>query len=119
MLIIWGWLRHPTFLARKMDECPQCGQVGPHDVARVTSWIHVFRLPVLLFHVKHGLVCARCGHWTGVSWRQVRTGMKSGLMPLDRPRPQFASTAGLADPVTGRRTVTAAEAFDPLVVNPK
>jgi hypothetical protein len=117
-LVIFGSLVGLTILGHKRDECAKCGAIGTHVVVRRTYWFHVFWAPVLLVWVRHGMICDACGEWTGLSWRQVRRAMKTGVMQLERARPVFTATrSSLADDFG--RLPNVVQHFDPFVVNPK
>ena len=117
-MIIWGWLKTPTFLASKIEECSTCGVIGMHHLVRKSSWFTIFWAPVLLLWVSHGLWCNNCETWTALSYRQVRGAMKSGTLPLERARPRFAERrADMAD--SWGRMPSPATYFDPVHVNPK
>lgn len=116
-MIIWGWLRRFTILGVKLDDCASCGQVGRHVVGRKTTWGHLFWLPLLFLGFRHGMLCEACGAWTELSWRKVRTGMKSGSLPLDRPRPN-APAALVAAGADGWAPPLSPDVLDRFVVNP-
>lgn len=113
-MVIFGWMNPVTVLGWKNDECG-CGVIGTHEVVRKTYWLHVFWIPVLLLGFRHGMICEACGTWTGLSFLQVRSAMKSGQLPLDRARPSFATLRPeLADEFG--RIPSVAQYFDPLTV---
>ena len=90
-MIIFGWTRRFTVLGMKLDECANCGSVCEHFVGRKTNWGHVFWIPVLFLGFHHGMICSTCGTWTSIPWNSVRMAMKSGRLPLERPRPNAAA----------------------------
>jgi hypothetical protein len=87
-------------LGAKSEECRRCGHVGPHLLVRKTHWFTVFRIPVVLLWVSHGILCPACGDNEGLSFMRVRAAMKQRFLPLDRRRPHFdaavAETLGVA-----------------------
>jgi hypothetical protein len=89
MLILIGWMRRPTLLGAKFDECSACGVPGPHLVLRTTYWFTFFRIPVLLLWMKHGLLCPECGAIEPLGFLQVRRAFQAGRLPLSRPRRGF------------------------------
>jgi hypothetical protein len=119
VFFIFGWLRRFTVLGIKIDECQTCGRVCEHVVARKTRWGHLFWIPVLFLGFEHGMACTACASWTPIPWQSVRAAMKSGLLPLDRRRPN-ASAALAAEGVHDDSSVIPSLAmFDRLLVNPK
>ncbi len=119
MFFIFGWLRRFTTLGVKLDECANCGQVCEHVVGRKTNWGHVFWIPVLFLGFSHGLICTTCGSWSPLSWQGVREAMKTGVLHLDRPRPNAPGMLAAAAAESGQPPLQPAAAFDRLVVNPK
>jgi hypothetical protein len=118
MLVIFGWLRRFTILGVKIDECQTCGRVCEHVVGRKTNWGHLFWFPVLFLGFSHGMICSACRAWTPLPWQTVRAGMKLGLLPLNRPRPN-AAAALAADGSHDPSLPVPAGVFDRLLVNPK
>lgn len=119
MLAIFGWLRRFTVLGIKLDECANCGNVCEHVVGRKTNWGHVFWIPVLFLGFSHGLICSTCGAWNPLSWQSVRAAMKSGVLPLDRPRPNAPALLAAAAAQEDEPALQPAAVFDRLLVNPK
>jgi hypothetical protein len=117
-VIIFGSYRGVTELAMKNDECANCGAIGVHHIVRKSYWIHVFWVPVLLVWVRHGMICAGCGEWTGLSFMTVRNAMKTGGLPLERARPNFAANRHQMADELGRLP-NAAQVFDKLTINPR
>lgn len=76
-------------LGAKFDECPACHQAGPHLLLRKTHWFTVFRIPVFLLWVGHGILCPECGHYEGIRFSAMRRAMHTGRLPLGRSRPGF------------------------------
>lgn len=118
MLVIFGWMRRFTILGIKVEECAQCGQVCEHVVGRKTNWGHVFWIPVLFLGFEHGMACTTCQAWTGIPWREVRGAMKSGVLRLDRPRPNAPALLAAAAEA-GEPPLHPAVVFDRLLVNPR
>jgi hypothetical protein len=117
-VVIFGLETGLTILGHKREECAKCGAIGTHAVVRKSYWIHLFWAPLLLVWVRHGMIYEACGEWTGLSWRQVRRAMKTGVLPLERARPAFAAARPtLADDFG--RLPNVAQYFDPFEVNPK
>jgi hypothetical protein len=88
-------------LGVKVDECPRCGQVGRHRLERQVRWLEVGPVGVLPLGLRHGLECASCWSWTPMRAADVRSGTRTGRLPLpDRPRPVTAAAvaAGGAAP---------------------
>lgn len=80
-------------LGVKVDECPDCGQVGRHRLERGVRWLEAGPIGVLPLGIRHGLECAACWAWTPMGWRDVRRGLRSGTLPLpERPRPVARAT---------------------------
>ena len=119
MFFIFGWLRRFTILGIKFDECQSCGQVCEHVVGRKTHWAHLFWFPVLFLGFNHGMLCSKCGTWTPIPWQTVRRAMKSGVLHLDRPRPNAPELLAAVAAETGEAPPPTAVVFDHLVVNPK
>jgi hypothetical protein len=110
--IIFGLLRRFTVLGMKLDECATCGNLAEHVVGRKTAWGHIFWLPVLFLGFSHGMICSACGTWTGLSFGDVRAGMKTGKLSRNASR----ATSTLL-PASERAAST--PPLDTLVVNPK
>ena len=119
MLIIFGLLRRFTVLGIKLDECATCGAVCQHVVGRKTTWGHVFWIPVLFLGFSHHLICSKCGASTQLKWQSVRSGMKTGSLPPDRPRPNAPALLAAAAAQEGTPPPNPATVFDRLHVNPK
>jgi hypothetical protein len=119
MLVIFGWMRRFTILGVKLDECANCHNVCEHIVGRKTNWGHVFWMPVLFLGFSHGMACSTCTTWTPLSWQSVRAAMKSGVLPLDRPRPTGPALLAAAATEEGRPQLQPAAVFDRMLVNPK
>lgn len=118
-MIIFGWLRRFTVLGVKLDECANCGHLCEHVVGRKTNWGHVFWIPMLFLGFSHGMICSTCGAWTSLSWQSVRAGMKSGILPIARPRPNAPALLAAAAAENGEPAPQPAAFFDRLLVNPK
>lgn len=101
MLLI-GWMMRAIILGAKFDECRACGVAGPHLILRKTHWFTVFRMPVVLLWISHGLLCPECGDYEGLGFLQVRKAVKSGRLPLGRKREGYENAvkelAGGTDP---------------------
>ena len=119
MLVIFGWLRQFTVLGVKLDECPTCGQVCEHVVGRKTNWGHVFWIPVLFLGFSHGMICSNCGAWSPLPWQAVRAAMKSGVLPIDRHRPNTSAALAAEGAQDGTSPIPSLGLFDRLLVNPK
>jgi hypothetical protein len=116
-VVIFGWLRQPTFLASRLEECSTCRVIGNHWLVRKTTWFTLFWIPVLLLWVSHGQMCGTCGMWTGMPYRQIRAAMKTGTLHIEKNRPTFA--AQRADMADGwGRLPSEQSQFNPLHVNP-
>jgi hypothetical protein len=87
--MIVGWQRFVSILGFKTDECSNCGVIGRHALVRKTWWFDIFFIPIVLLRFQHGMVCTQCGAWTGIPFLELRRGLKSGKLPLARPRPKF------------------------------
>jgi hypothetical protein len=107
-----------TVLGVKIDQCAQCGQVCPHVVGRKTRWAGMFWLPLVLLGFTHGMACSTCHTWTGIPWRQVRVATKTGMLPLDRSRPNALELLAAAAP-PDQPPLSPTAVFDRLQVNPK
>ena len=119
VFFIFGLLRPFTVLGLKLDECSNCGQVCNHVVGRRTNWGHIFWIPILFLGFSHGMICSICGMWTPLSWGTVRAAMKSGRLPLDRPRPRSPEALAAAAAESGEPVEPPSRVFDPFAVNPK
>lgn len=84
-----GWMTRGIALAAKIEECPACGQIGPHVIAKKTYWLVVFFMPVLLLWQQYGLACTECGHFRHLARGAVLAALRSGRLPLDVARPRF------------------------------
>jgi hypothetical protein len=115
-MIFFGWFRSPIVLGVKADLCEKCSAVTPHAILRVTHWAHVFWVPVLLIGLRHRLVCGQCGTERGLGWRQVRSALKTGRLPMP-PRPGFKEWGQKAFDETGRFPQEVE--LEPVEVNPK
>jgi hypothetical protein len=119
VLVIFGLLRGFTVLGIKLDECPQCGAFCEHVVGRKTNWGHIFWVPFLFLGLTHGMACSACRHWTGIPWRTVRAAMRTGTLPLDRPRPTAQAMLAAQAAEAGEPPPHPAAVFDRFDVNPK
>jgi hypothetical protein len=119
MFFIFGWMRRLTVLGIKLDECPTCGEVGKHIVSRKTHWAHLFWIPVVFLGFTHGMICSSCHTWTGIPWRQVKSAMKTGALPLDRTRPRASAALAAEALESSTPALKPAAVFDRLAVNPK
>jgi hypothetical protein len=117
-LIIYGAYQPQRILATKWEECPRCGVIGVHGIRRHATWVHFFWVPLLLLWVGHQLICWNCGLSTKLGWRQVRAGLKTQQLVLDRPRPRFAAERKQHVDSWGRMP-DEHKTFDPLTVNPQ
>ena len=88
-MILIGWLRKAIILGLKFDECPKCHKPGPHILARMTYWFTVFRIPIVLLWIRHGILCPECGTWEWISFLRMRRALRTGLLPLTRERLGF------------------------------
>lgn len=88
-MILIGWLRKAIILGLKFDECPKCHEPGAHILARMTYWFTVFRIPIVLLWIRHGVMCPKCGTWEWISFLRMRRALQSGSLPLKRDRPGF------------------------------
>jgi hypothetical protein len=115
---IWGFTRRFTVLGIKIDECAACGQVCQHVVGRKTRWFTLFFVPLVFLGWSHGMASSACGAWSGIPFRTMRAAMRSGVLLLDRPRPNtpgaLAAAAGPDQPPLHQGHVV-----DSLHVNPK
>lgn len=118
MILWYGVILSPILLGLKWEDCRTCGGVTEHTVVRTTTWFHLFRVPILLVAVRHGMQCSRCNTWTKIPWSAARTGVRKGVMPLSLARPSFDELRDDLWTLTGKRP-TEAEIFDHLEVNPK
>ena len=118
-MILWGWMRRPTILGLKMDQCDGCGAVAHHALVRSSYWFHLFWVPVVLFRLKHELVCTECADATGMSFGQARGAFKAAELPvLGRVRSAWPAIQEELWRSTGHRP-TENEVFDPIVRNPR
>jgi len=115
-MIIYGWIRPTILLAFKNDLCATCNVVGQHAIVRRVSWVSLFWIPVLPIWINHRLVCGNCGAETKLGFRQVRTALKSGKLPL-APRPSYPAYAQALYDANERRP--AEVEFDPIQRNPQ
>lgn len=76
-------------LGAKFDECPRCNIAGPHLIIRKTHWFTVFRIPVVLLWISHGVLCPECGYLESISFTAARRALRDGRLPLGRSRPGF------------------------------
>jgi hypothetical protein len=111
-------MRQPTFLASRLEECSNCGEIGNHWLVRKTTWFTLFWVPVLLVWVSHGQVCGNCATWTGIPYTQIRAAMKTGTLHIEKKRPNFAARRTEMVDNWGRLP-SEQSMFDPLHVNPK
>lgn len=88
-MILIGWMMRAIILGAKFDECPQCQVAGPHLIIRKTHWFTVFRIPVVLLWLSHGVICPECGHVEGIGFMTARRALRDGQLPLGRQRPGF------------------------------
>jgi hypothetical protein len=88
-MILIGLLRKAILLGLKFDECPKCHEPGAHMLARMTYWFTIFRVPIVLLWIRHGVLCPNCGTWEWVSFLRMRRALQTGLLPLKRERPGF------------------------------
>jgi hypothetical protein len=100
-------------LGIKIDECLKCGTIGQHYLVRRSYWISIFFCPVILLRLKHGMICSTCAEWTGIPMLQMIRGTTSGRLPLNRPRPRFAT----AEPDQFGMRPTVADVMDPIKLN--
>jgi hypothetical protein len=118
-LVIYGWTIQPTILGSKVDHCATCGVTGEHFLICKTWWAEIFWIPFLLVRFQHGMACGACGAWTGIGFRTMRQGLKSGELALaGRARP---NTLDLRDRIwdeTGRRP-SEKELYDRVTINPR
>lgn len=89
MLLLIGWMMRAIILGAKFDECPTCGVAGPHLIIRKTHWFTVFRIPLVLLWLSHGVLCPECGYIEGVGFMAARRALRDGRLPLGRQRPRF------------------------------
>lgn len=114
-MVLGGWRRFAIILGTKMDECASCGVVGEHALVRITWWLHVFWVPIILLRFKHAMVCESCGAQTGIPVLQMLRGVRNRSLPLGRPRPKFEAMP----PDAAGFKPTEAQFFDPVTPNPK
>jgi len=115
-LIVYGWLRPTIVLAMKNDLCATCSVAGPHAIARRVSWVSIFFVPVVPIWINHRLVCGNCGAETKLGYRQVRSALKTGKLPL-APRAAYPAYAQALYDANERRPAEAE--FDPIEPNPR
>lgn len=84
-----GWMTRGIALAAKIEECPACGEIGPHVVAKKTYWFVVLFMPVLLLWQQYGLICTDCGDFRHLARTAVLAALRTGRLPLDAARPRF------------------------------
>lgn len=115
-MILIGWMMRAIILGAKLDECRACHVPGPHVVLRKTHWFTLFRIPLVLLWVSHGLMCPECGDTESLGWRQVRQALRDERLPLGRSRPAFEASVrqhlGGADPADWETFGLAAGASD-------
>ena len=117
-MIFWGWMRRPTLLGSKMDQCPHCGHVGPHFLLRSSYWVHLFWVPIILFRVRHGVACANCGEKVDIRFLQMRRAFRSGALSLpNRVRRDWPAIQAEIWSESGKRP-SESEFFDPITANP-
>lgn len=117
-MIIISWMTRFTVLGVKIDLCARCGRACEHVVGRKTRWAGIFWLPLLFLGFEHGMICATCGFWTGIPWRQVRGATKSGFLPLPRSRPGALELLAAAAP-ENEPPLSSQAVFDRMAINPK
>jgi hypothetical protein len=88
-MILIGWMMRAIILGAKFDECRACHEAGPHLLLRKTHWFTVFRIPVVLLWISHGVICTACGDLEGVGFLAMRRALKAERLPLGRSRPRF------------------------------
>ena len=113
-MIIYGWLRPTILLAFKNDLCATCNVAGPHAIVRRVSWVSIFFVPVLPIWINHRLVCGNCAAETKLGYRQVRSALKTGKLPLP-PRANYPAYAQALYDANERRP--AEVEFDPIEKN--
>lgn len=113
-MIIFGWRMWSHVLGTKIDECLKCGTIGRHILVRRSYWVSLFFCPVILLRLKHGMICSTCNEWTGIPMLEMIRGTTSGRLPLNRPRPRFAT----AEPDQFGMRPTVADVMDPITRNP-
>ena len=89
LFLLIGWMRRAVILGAKLDECQACHVAGPHLILRRSNWFTIFRVPIILLWLSHGLLCPECGDYKPLGFMQVRRALKSGRLPLDRQRPAY------------------------------
>jgi len=101
-MILIGWMMRAVILGAKFDECQACHLPGPHLVLRKTHWFTVFRIPVFLLWIQHGLLCPECGDYKSLSFLRLGREFRKGRLPLNRNRPAYEAAVraalGGADP---------------------
>jgi hypothetical protein len=118
-MILWGWMRRPTVLGVKLDQCDRCGSLTHHALVRSSYWFHLFWIPVVLFRLRHDLMCTKCGERTGLAFSQAHRAFKDESLPL--PARQRSAWPYIQEELwqqTGKRP-NQAEFFDPVIRNPK
>lgn len=86
-MIIIGRTRRAIPLGIKLEECDSCQTIGPHAVARRVRWFEILSLPLVRLGADHALICGSCGQQTPISADAVKSGLETGAMEIDRPRP--------------------------------
>jgi hypothetical protein len=89
VLLLIGWMMRAIILGAKFDECPKCGVPGPHLIIRKTHWFTIFRIPVVLLWISHGVICPECGYVEGINFMAARRALRDGRLPLGRQRAGF------------------------------
>jgi hypothetical protein len=101
-VILIGWMMRAIILGAKFDECRTCHVPGPHLVLRKTHWFTIFRIPVVLLWLQHGILCPACGDYSSISFLKVGRAFRNGRLPINRERPIYEATVresmGITDP---------------------
>jgi len=105
-MVLIGWMMRAIILGAKFDECRRCSVPGPHLLLRKTHWFTIFRIPVVLLWISHGILCPECGDIEGIGFLAMRRALRDGRLPLGRARPRFEALArerlGGVDPADWR-----------------
>jgi len=60
-VIFFGWGKKAKRLANGgIDKCPNCGNVSPFGLYKISSSVSLYFVPVAKFATKHYLVCSTC-----------------------------------------------------------
>lgn len=82
-----------TIVGAKLDECPNCGRIGAHLLRSIKEWRLLLGFIPIPRDATHSLVCGHCAFAVTLGHDLVATALKSGSLPLDRPRPSLSEFA--------------------------